>query len=130
MANDKGRKIGYWITTGLLGLGFVGGGVMDLLATPDVVAQFTSLGYPAYLPRFLGVAKLLGAAAILAPKLPRLKEWAYAGVVFDLMGATYSHIAHGDGPDKIIPPVVLLAVAAVSYFLRPDDRKLPDAAGG
>ncbi len=60
------------------------------------------------------------------PKFPRLKEWAYAGIVIDLIGAAYSHIAYGDAVGDIVPPVVLLALAMGSYFLRPADRKLPD----
>jgi uncharacterized membrane protein YphA (DoxX/SURF4 family) len=129
MTEGKGRKIGYWVTTALVGLGFIAGGVADLMASPEIAQQFTSLGYPVYLLGFLGVAKLLGAAAILAPKLPRLKEWAYAGIAFDLLGATYSHAAHGDPIDQILTPAVFLAVAFASYFLRPADRKLPDAPG-
>lgn len=123
---SKGQKIGFWVATSLILLAFFGGGIADVIAPPDVVQQFTDLGYPAYLPRFLGVLKVLGAIAIAAPKFPRLKEWAYAGVCFDLLGAVYSHLANGDGPDKFIPPLVFLIAAAASYFLRPDDRKLPD----
>lgn len=127
MADDKRRNFGYWLATALLALGFTAGGVMDLIGNPDMIKQLTDLGYPAYLARFLGVAKLLAVAAILAPRFPRLKEWAYAGITIDLVGATYSHVAHGDGADKIMPPVVFLLVAAASYLLRPGSRKLPSA---
>ena len=123
---SKGRKIAYWTTTGLLVLGFLGGGVLDLISPPEVVAQFTDLGYPPYLPRLLGILKVLGGIAIVAPKFPRLKEWAYAGMCFDLIGAVYSHLNNGDGLDKLAPPAVLLLVVAASYLLRPDDRRLPD----
>lgn len=125
MAEDsKGRKIGYWITTVLTAVIFGVGGVVDLIAGPEIIEQLTALGYPAYLARLLGVAKVLGAIAILAPKFPRLKEWAYAGICFDLIGAAYSHTANGDGIDKIAPPLVFLLLALGSYFLRPSDRKL------
>jgi len=130
MAEDnKARNIGYWILTIFIALGFAFAGVIDLIAGDEIVGQFTALGYPAYLPRFLGVCKLLGAVAIVAPKFPRLKEWAYAGLFFDLAGATYSHIANGDGADKFIAPIVLLVIAMASYILRPADRKLPDPTG-
>ena len=71
------------------------------------------------------MCKVLGAIAIAAPKFPKLKEWAYAGMCFDLVGATYSHLANGDGADKFAPPIVVLIVVVASYLLRPDDRKLP-----
>ena len=126
--SSKGKTIGYWIATAIVLLAFGAGGVGDLLSPPEVVQQFTDLGYPAYLPRFLGVCKILGAVAIAAPKFPRIKEWAYAGMCLDLLGATYSHLANGDGADKIAPPIVVLVVVVASYMLRPDDRKLPASA--
>lgn len=128
MAESKGRTIGYWVATGLTGLGFLAGGLGDALAPPEVVEVFTKLGYPTYLLRFLGIAQLLGAITILAPRLPRLKEWAYAGIAFDLLGAAYSHAANGDSIGDVVTPLVLLAIAMTSYFLRPADRRLPDPA--
>jgi uncharacterized membrane protein YphA (DoxX/SURF4 family) len=122
--DSKERKIGYWITTALVGVAFAIAGVADLLSPPDVVAQFNALGYPAYLPRLLGVAKLLGAVAILAPRFPRLKEWAYAGICFDLIGALYSYVANGDDVGELVPPAVLLLLTFASYFLRPGERRL------
>lgn len=124
---NKGRKIGYWVTTGVLVFGFFAGGVFDLLASPEAVAQIEAIGYPPSLLRLLGAFKVLGAIAIAAPKFPRLKEWAYAGMTFDLIGAVYAHAANGDGVDKLVPPIVLLAVLVASYLLRPTDRRLPDA---
>lgn len=124
--DNKGKAIGFWIATGVVVLGFLGGGVLDIISGPEVIELFTGLGYPTYLPRFLGVAKILGLIAILAPGFLRLKEWAYAGMVIDLTGATYSHIANGDGITMIAPPVVVLAFVVASYALRPDERKLPD----
>lgn len=102
------------------------GGLADVANPPEVAEQFASLGYPEYFPRFLGVAKVLGGIAILAPKFPRLKEWAYAGIAFDLIAAIYSHMAMGDGVDKWAVPLVVLAATFVSYFLRPESRRLPD----
>ncbi len=99
---------------------------MDVLRAPPVVQTIVALGYPAYLASILGVWKLLGAAAIAAPALPRLKEWAYAGVLFDLSGAALSHGLSGDPASKVAVPLVLLAIAAVSWALRPATRRLGD----
>ncbi len=97
---------------------------MDLLQAPPVIQPITALGYPVYLATILGVWKLLGAAAIAVPGLPRLKEWAYAGVLFDLSGAALSHGIVGDPAAKVAVPLVLLGIAAVSWALRPSSRRL------
>jgi len=78
----------------------------------------------------LGVWKLLGAAAIAAPGLPRLKEWAYAGVLFDLSGAAFSHASSGDPAAKVAVPLVLLGLAAVSWAFRPASRRLGELVPG
>lgn len=118
------RNLGYWITTGLVALAFAFGGVADLARFPDVVAGMSHLGYPAYLAGLLGFWKVAGAAAILAPGTPRLKEWAYAGMFFDLTGAAYSHASSGDPAGRILTPIVLLALVAASWALRSDARAL------
>lgn len=118
------QTIGYWATTGLLSFAFLAGGAGDLSKAPQVLEGMTHLGYPAYFATILGLWKVLGAVALLAPKFPRLKEWAYAGIVFDLTGASASHAAMGDDAGKIITPLVLLGLAAASWALRPDDRRL------
>ncbi|MFC4812133.1 DoxX family protein [Paenibacillus sp. GCM10023250] len=85
--------IPYWIFTGLLAA-FMGiGAIPDVIASREAVELFHHLGYPGYLLPFLGIAKLLGVAAILIPGFPRIKEWAYAGLFFDLTGAMFSTIA-------------------------------------
>lgn len=91
----KKLNVFYWICTGILFPAIGIGSVLDIMSSPDSVQVFTSLGYPAYLGPFLGVAHLLGLAAILIPKFPRLKEWAYAGLAFDIIGAIYSKYCHG-----------------------------------
>jgi hypothetical protein len=123
----KTRRIGYWTTTAITALAFLAGGVADVGRGPEVVAGMAHLGYPVYFVVLLGVWKLLAAPALLAPGLPRLKEWAYAGIAFDLTGAAVSHAVVGDGPAKIITPLVLLAVAAASWALRPANRALTPA---
>lgn len=120
----KTRKIAYAITTGLLALAFLAGGVFDLLRTPEVLEGMSHLGYPVYFASIIGLWKVLGAVAIVAPGFPRLKEWAYAGIFFDLTGAAVSHAAVGDPAGNIITPLVMLVIAAASWALRPDSRKL------
>lgn len=121
------RDGGYWTSTALLALAFALGGVMDLLAPPEMLAGLQQLGYPAYLAAFLGVWKLLGALAVLAPRTPLLKEWAYAGMFFDLSGAAYSHVQSADPIAKVLTPLVLLGVLAASWWLRPASRAVPRA---
>jgi hypothetical protein len=87
------------------------------------------LGYPAYFVTILGTWKVLGAFSILAPRLPRLKEWAYAGIAFDLTGAAFSHAAMDHPAVKLIVPLVLLGIAAASWALRPPSRMLGAATG-
>jgi len=120
----------FWISTGLLAAVLLLGGAMDVLRAPPVVQTITALGYPAYVATLLGVWKLLGAAAIAAPGLPRLKEWAYAGVLLDLSGAAFSHASSGDPAAKVAVPLVLLGLAAVSWAFRPASRRLGELVPG
>lgn len=120
----KMRSIAYWVTTALTGFVFLFGGVMDVRQTPDVVKGITDLGYPAYFATILGIWKVLGALVVLAPRLPRLKEWAYAGMIFDLTAASASHASVGDPPAKIIIPLVIAGIVMASWALRPASRKL------
>lgn len=120
----KKRLIAYWIFTALTLLSFISGGLGDLLHASQVQEGMRALGYPDYVMTILGVWKLLGALAVAAPRLPRLKEWAYAGMVFDLTGAAASHAAVGEPVGKVVTPLVIAAVAIVSWWLRPDSRKL------
>ena len=118
------QKVGYWVATALVALAFLAGGVADLSRAPAVLEGMSALGYPAYFASILGLWKILGAIAIVAPRFPRLKEWAYAGILFDLTGAAMSHAASGDETNKMVTPLVLLALALTSWALRPQDRKL------
>lgn len=124
---DK-RNLAYWITTGLVGLAFLFGGTMDVVAPPEALADLTRLGYPIYFARIIGVWKVLGAAAILAPGFPRLKEWAYAGIIFDVTGASISHAVTGDPLVNVLVPLVIGALAVASWALRPASRKLASPA--
>jgi hypothetical protein len=118
------KTIGYWTTTGIFcaALGF--GGFSSLTGAEEFHKEITGLGYPEYMMTILGVAKLAGVMALLAPGLPRLKEWAYAGFTFDLLGATASHAFAGDPIDATLKPLIVLGLAAASYALRPGLRRL------
>ena len=105
----------YWIFTGLLVLLMGAGAIPDVLSVPDAVNLFQHLGYPTYLLPFLGIAKLLGLAAILIPGFPRVKEWAYAGLTFDLAGAMYSTIAVGDPASGLALFLIGFAIITGSY---------------
>lgn len=113
----KKIKITYWAVTGLFSAFILLGAIMDVLKTPDAVAFMKLLGYPEYIIRFIGVMKILGVIGVLIPNYPKIKEWAYAGLAFDLLGAAYSHIANGDGADKFMPAIIGLLLLTFSYVL-------------
>jgi hypothetical protein len=87
------------------------------------VNNITQLGYPVYILTILGIWKILGVAAVLIPKYPLLKEWAYAGFFFAMSGATFSRIASGDPMNEMFPSLLLLILTVVSWYFRPADRK-------
>ena len=118
------RNITYWTATGLFCLLFTFAGTANLLRVDVQREAIESLGYPAYLMTILGTAKLLGVIALLAPRLPILKEWAYAGFAFDMLGASASHAFVGDPIPSVIIPLVVMAVGGLSYVLRPESRRL------
>jgi hypothetical protein len=89
--------------------------VPDVLRIPDALAVFRHLGYPPYLLLFLGTAKIFGVAAILIPGPAGLKEWAFAGLTFDLTGALYSHLSVGDPASVWMPAAIGLVLMACSY---------------
>jgi uncharacterized membrane protein YphA (DoxX/SURF4 family) len=120
----KRNKIIYWIATVWLALGMVSTGIVQLFHIKDEVDFILKLGYPSYFLTLLGITKLLGVIAVLLPRLPLLKEWAYAGFVFTMTGAIYSHIAmHGKITD-MLPPLLLLVLSLLSWYFRPASRKL------
>jgi uncharacterized membrane protein YphA (DoxX/SURF4 family) len=121
----QARSAAYWTTTTLTALfPCVLGGAVNLFRPEAAVQGMAALGYPAYVLTIIGAWKVLGGIAMIAPRLPRLKEWAYAGLAFDLTGAAFSHAAVGDAAGKVVTPLLLLAIAMVSWALRPADRRL------
>jgi len=124
----KRKKIMYWIATIWLSLGMLSTGIVQLLKmkgdSPGGVDSMTHLGYPVYFVTLLGIAKILGVVALLIPKYPLLKEWAYAGFFFMMSGAIFTHIAAGNSMSEIFPSLLLLLLTIVSWYFRPADRKL------
>jgi len=123
-ATSGGRLWGYRISTVLFCLAILPGGITGILLTEQTRQVFTSLGYPMIASQIIGVWKILGVAALLWPGKPRLKEWAYAGFVFDITGASISSLAAGEGALGFFVPMAFLAVLAVSYLLRPASDSL------
>jgi uncharacterized membrane protein YphA (DoxX/SURF4 family) len=111
----KKTKTLYWIFTILFGAFMLFSAIPDILSTPEAVDFMTKLGYPMYFLPFIGVAKVLGVIAILIPGFPRIKEWAYAGLMYDLIGATYS-IAATTGIVNGLPIFLFVALGFCSYI--------------
>ena len=120
---SKRNKIVFWIATGWLSLGMISTGIVQLIKMEEEVKNFTQLGYPIYLLTILGVWKILGVIAVLVPKFPVIKEWAYAGFFFAMSGAFISHLANGEDVSTLFGPSLLLILTVVSWYFRPNNRK-------
>ena len=123
----KGISTAYWVITSVMAAFMLMASVPDVLRLPQAVEIFGHLGYPVYLLPFLGVAKIAGVIAVLVPGLYRLKEWAYAGLVFDICGALYSHLSLGDPVSVWGFALVAVVLVGASYVLdrvRPRERKV------
>ena len=107
----------YWMVTGLMAAFMLMASIPDVLRQRQAIEVFAHLGYPAYLLPFLGTAKILGVFAVLLPGAGRLKEWAYAGLIFDLAGALYSHLSVGDPVSVWGFAVVALVLVGASHVL-------------
>lgn len=119
----KRNKIIYWIATIWLALGMVSTGILQLLKDEKEVTMMTRLGYPDYFLTIIGMWKILGVVAILIPKFPLLKEWAYAGFFIAMSGAVASHLMSGSEAKDLFGPTLLLMLTIVSWYFRPADRK-------
>ena len=117
-----GRKVTYWITTGLLAALSLFAAFSYLSGNTQAVQGFAHVRYPQQLRVLLGIAKLLGAITLVAPGLPKLKEWAYAGFTFAWIAAFVAHYVAKDGPTAFMP-IVLLVLLAISYVTRPASRQ-------
>ncbi|WP_433429605.1 DoxX family protein [Nonomuraea sp. CA-141351] len=126
--SPKVRLVAFWVATAIfIAESFTGAG-WDLLRIQYVRDTFDHLGLPYYLLTILGVWKLLGAVAIVVPGFPRLKEWAYAGMVLAYSGAAFCHMAVGDGPDAWTMPLFFALLSLVSWALRPPSYRTARSA--
>ena len=120
----KLKVLGYWATTALVAFAVLSGGAAEVARRPDNIEGLVHLGYPVYFATIIGLWKVLGGIAVLAPRFPRLKEWAYAGIFFNLTGAAVSHAVSGDAAWHVIVTASLAALAIASWALRPPSRTL------
>jgi hypothetical protein len=121
---EKRKLIWYWIITAILSFFIFTGGLAQALQVKGVIQGFKPLGYPTYFISIIGAWKMLGIIAILLPKFKLLKEWAYAGIFFTMTGAVISHIASNDVSAQVIAPILLAVFTVLSWYLRPEDRKI------
>ena len=113
----KKINILYWSFTSLYAVVIILTSIPGIMSAPDSLKMVvTQMGYPAYFVPYISIAKCLGGIALLVPGFPRLKEWAYAGLAFDLISAVYSFIAIGFGPTQWLPVLIFFFVLAGSYF--------------
>jgi hypothetical protein len=121
---SRGTTTAYWVFTLFITLTALSAGVSDILHLQPLYGVLLHLGYPPYFGTILGVAKVVGAIVLLAPRYPLLKEWAYAGMFCDYAAAVASHAAAGDGAGAMAGPILSMAAMAASWYLRPPSRRL------
>jgi DoxX-like family len=119
----RAKTIAYWATTGLL-VFCMTGGIFEMLGLKTTVDGIMRLGYPSYIIPALGLGKVLAILAILWPGLPRLKEWAYAGIFFNMVGAFVSHVAVSDPAWSMVVTLAIAGITLASWALRPESRRL------
>ncbi|WP_339608309.1 DoxX family protein [uncultured Roseivirga sp.] len=120
----KRNKIIFWVSTIWLSLGMLSTGIVQLIRMEEEVDMMVNLGYPIYFLTILGIWKILGVTAVLLPKFPLIKEWAYAGFFFTMSGAVISHIAVGDSATELFGPILLIVLTVISWYFRPVERKI------
>lgn len=121
---EKRNKIIYWVATIWLSLGMVSTGIVQLIQMEEEVQKMNALGYPSYFLIIIGVWKVLGVIAVLVPKFPFVKEWAYAGFFFLMSGAIFTHFCVADDVKEYFGASLLLVLTLVSWYFRPVNRKL------
>lgn len=121
---SKTKRIIYWIATLWLSLGMVSSAIVQLIPLEEEAEKIRTLGYAPYFLTIIGIWKLLGVIAVLTPRFPLVKEWAYAGFFFLTTGAVISHLVTGDPATELFGPGLLLILTVVSWIYRPADRKL------
>lgn len=121
----KRDKIIYWIATIWFAIAMVASGIQQIFTIGGFVEIMEKLGFPGYFSIILGVWKIAGVLAILIPKFPLLKEWAYAGFFFVMSGAIVSHLAVADKAVELFAPLFLLVLTVVSWYFRPESKRIP-----
>ena len=121
------KRVAYWVCTGLVVFFIGSGGLAYAMQVPDVVQGVVALGFPVHFVVLLGVWKVLGSIAILVPGVPPIKEWAYAGIMFDLTGAASASVATGGEWWHVAAPLSIAVLVAASWTLRPESRRLTGA---
>jgi hypothetical protein len=122
--------IGYWAATLFVAVTSLAAGVADMLHVQPLYGIMLHLGYPPYFATLLGLGKVVGAAVLLAPRGPLVKEWAYAALFCDYCCATVSHVAAGDGIGAVAGPLFAFGALVASWYLRPASRRLATATTG
>jgi hypothetical protein len=120
---NKGKNVAYWVTTGLLSFCMLGG-IGQLIQYKPQIDGFSPLGYPVYFLSIIGFWKTMSIIALIIPKFPLLKEWAYAGIFFAMTGASISQMASNGGIFHILVPLAITCLAIASWNLRPPSRKV------
>lgn len=121
---QKTKIITYWITTALLSFGMLGSGISQLMHNEDIMKIMSPLDYPDYFFSIIGVWKILAVIVILLPGLKLIKEWAYAGLIFVMTGAIFSHLAMGSPASEFVGPIFQCLFISLSWYFRPESRKL------
>lgn len=114
----------YWGVTVLLGVGYIGMGAANYFQPGTMNEEIAKSGYPSHFFKLLGAWQVLAGVIVLLPRLPRLKEGAYAGIAVNLIAAAHHHDVAGDDPSRIVIPLIILVIAAISWALRPATRRL------
>jgi hypothetical protein len=120
----KEKAVAYWLITAFLVFNLLAGGLAELAQLQGNVDGMRALGYPLYVMTILGIWKMLGSLVLLVPGMPRLKEWAYAGIFFNMSGAAVSHAVAGDEAWHVYYTASLAIISLVSWALRPESRTL------
>jgi hypothetical protein len=118
------KSIAYWMTTAMVVFAMFSGGIAELAHRPETIDGMKQLGYPVYFVMILGFWKLLGSLALVAPGFPRAKEWAYAGIFFNMTGAAVSHLVCHDAAWHVVVTLGIAVLAVASWALRPASRTL------
>ena len=118
------KTISYWATTTIVAFCIGSGGAAELARVPGTIDGLVALGYPVYFVMIIGFWKILGALALLAPRFPRLKEWAYAGIFFNMTGAAVSNIVSGTPAWHPVVDLTIVALTIASWALRPPGRTI------